>query len=332
MSACFMGVPGQTIERFFLNMCAFDANMPHTETRLSPITFCDFMIRNQVQSINLFGVYEEANKVWKHLVESSPGMMNTNVVRAKFDLDACEKPHTGWNMMIDYLNRFLDVAQMNDSPYYQMHYIAHVSYLFNKATEKFDRDKCMTYRTIFNDLISPILYDTLIPTTYTFLPIRGCTDIRFGECLMNALGKVQGYIYGHAANHMNYTVLDGARCKQFYDDLKEAMTILHNQKYAGTQVWSSSLQAYFNKIMVYQLDAEMFEMYSSFKRDGLQHIGVIEDLMKLKKRFEKGTYGDEADDALDDLLDVYSKLVTILKEIGPAYEKEMEKTKGGRKK
>lgn len=316
----FPGVPANHIERFFINMCASDMNLPHTSTRLSPITFNEFMIRNQILTTVPFDIYDEANKIWVKTLEQNPGLFKLSGLRATHEMDLCEQKHKGWNEVIDYLNRLVDVEKFDDSPYFQMHYIAHICYLFIKMTDQYEIDKCMTYRTIFNDLISPILYESCIPTTYAFLPVKKSTDVKFQHDMTTMLIKVKDYIVSHSANRMNTVLLDGSRVKQFAADVKEILTAIHNVKYMEDNAWKTHLRAYLNRVLVYKYDFEMFELYPVFKRDGMKSIKIVDDLLKIKKHFDAGCIMD-ADDAIDQLLGVYGDLLKAVKEVEPGLEK-----------
>ena len=302
MAECFVGVSTEATEKFFMNMIVSDVSLPHTSQRLSPITFCEFMARNQVFVMSPLDIYEEANKVWRKFVAN--GKIIQVAHKKEVDLDQADIKHDGWNVMIDHLNRLLHVTKMSDYPSYQMHYIAHVCHNFYQATLAMDPVKCAAYRTLWNEVVSPVLYEPLVPTRYAWLPVENYTDLRFGMDLAKVVENANGFILSHIGRLTSHREYDASRCEQIKQDCEATIKAIYESKYTDYKVWSQALSKFIARNELRIIDAEICELYPQFKVNGMRIIPLFEKIERLKKRFEKGLYEDDPDEAIDDLLDI----------------------------
>lgn len=304
MDTIFNGVSSENIEKFFFNMFASDVLAPHTRTKLSPITFMNYLAMNAVTVYNQYEVYVEACKMWERFVKNNPGVFEMPA-RKQHDMEQAETPHPSWNMLFDYLQRFLEVEKIS-APYFQMHYIAHVCNNFYRATEDptIDQGERDGYRTIFNQVINPILYEPIVPARYVWLPIECYTDIRFSMDLENTISRIKTYINTHTATKVDFNELDKVRTKQYKEDIESLIKDVYANKFKGYDKWAPLVEGFFAKHNLYKLDASLYENFNRYTLDKFKSVQIIDGLDKLQKKFIKGRFVDEPDDLIDALLDV----------------------------
>lgn len=309
MDGLFSGVSTDNIEHFFMSMIVFDVGFPHTDTRLSPITFNDFMIRNQVLCINSMQVYNEACKFWARYFSFNKAMLRS--AHDKYDLNICNEPHGGWNKLVDHLNRLLDVNRFEGNPYYQMHYIAHCCHGF--FCEKFkDAEEYKTNKIVFNEIISPIIYDPVVPTQYSFLPILNFADLRFMERVAMMCSRIDAFMENHCGRTMNHHEFDINHLKMLYDIVTEGLKGVRDNKYNGN-AWLQQLQQCIAKTTIIQADVNACELKDVFERDGMKCCSVLKVLKRIGQRNERNAYSDDPDLAFDELLDAYKLCADGLK-------------------
>lgn len=304
MDGCFTGVPTDNIEKWMSNLIIFDTSAPHTKTRLSPITFTDFLGRSNIMCLNQHQVYEAANKFWRRYLSFSPNLLES--IHENDDLSICEVEHTGWNKLVDYFNRILEVQKFSNT-YYQMHYLAHCFYLFSTEDLGFgDNKNC--YKIIFNEIVSPILYETCIPVTNCFWPsILNYTDMRFRERLVLLCARISSFIESHAGRTMNTKQFDERNLKALYKFIKDGMAAIHENKY-NDELWKVPLVNCLVQSDLIRADMEACELHDMFERDGMKCCSALRQLKNIRERYDKNALNDDPDFAIDCLLDVYMTL------------------------
>lgn len=304
MEGVFAGVTTDAIESWFSNLIVYDINFPHTSNRISPITFTEFLGRSSIICTNQEQVYDCANKFWRRYVSFTPDILNK--IRGKYNLDICEEEHAGWNKLVDYFNRILDVQKFDNNHYYQMHYLSHVCHLF--YTENFSCvDERSCNRTIFNEVISPILYAPNIPVAkYFWLPVMNYADMRFGERLVDVCLRASAFIENHSGRSMDPEKYDIKHLNNLYNIVKQGLDGIHANKY-NDNLWKVPLIECLTQATIIKADVDACELHDSFEQNGMKCCGVIKKLQKAKDRFEKDIL-DDPDIAIDQLLDCYSLL------------------------
>ena len=303
MHGIFNGLPAESVERFFTNMIAFDASLPHTKTRISPITFQTFLARQGIVCLDVLGMYNQANEFWKKYLEVSPGILER--VQGKYDMTIVEQQHPGWNTLIDLLNRVIDAEKFDGHPYYQMHYLAHVC--FEAAKLDNDNKDKLYYMSIFHDCISTVLYDRFMPVSpATFAPILNYTDIRFNEGVTIAVAKSNMFISSHAGSSIDPETYDQARLRALMDVVEGTLNGI--VKHKSTNAWMESLNRGLTSAGILNADYNSCELKQTMEDNGICCSKPFKWLNKIRSRHEKGHYNDNPDEAIDDLLDVYSAI------------------------
>jgi len=305
MDGIFSDASTDSIEKFFARLIVYDVAMPHTKTRLSPITFSEFLIRNSILCINQYQVYDAANKFWRRYLDLTPGLLD--MIPKPYDMSVCEEEHPGWNKLIDYFNRILDVQKFEGNKYYQMHYLSHVCYLFYQETFKNSHEQCCM-RTIFNEVVAPILYEPIIKVaSYTWMPVLNFADMRFDESVVTLCARVSGFIETHSGRLMNHQNFDVSRLQSLQHIVNEGLHGIYDNKYNGDH-WKTSLVNCISKASILKADMELCELHDSFARDGMKCCRAFDILDKCQNHYEKNLFDDDPDGAIDELLDVYSAL------------------------
>lgn len=302
MGLHFSDVSPENLEKFFVNMIVSDLSMPHTRQRLSPITFCEFMARNQIQLLNPFDLYDQANKVWRKFSHDNPNIFDAPM-RKEIDLDQAETEHSGWNVVIDYLRRLIEVSII-PLPYYQMHYIAHVCHNFIQATNSLEGMKQAAYRNTWNQILSPIMYECIIPARYAWLPIENYADIRFGTDLGHTLRNAKQFIDNHSAISMDHKAYDEFRVQHIRQDCENTINKVYKNKLKTQDVWKPAVDEFFMRNQLRESDAEMCEMWEQFKSNGMQIVDLFDKIDKFHKDYDAGKYNEDPDSIIDTLLDI----------------------------
>ena len=322
---CFQELPKTKIDLFFNQMFLSDITMPHTHNFLSPITFTQFLDRNQIRTYNPLAVYDEANSRWRELVNENPDILNTDQ-RAEVDLDIAEKPsENSWHILIDFFRRFLNVTKIKDL-YYSMHYISHVCREFLGASSELKDPRTMICtRAIFTQMVGPILYDSIVPTQYFFLPIKLYTDVGFVHGLNTAIARVNNYVQGHTGQLIQINKLDEARCDSVKKELHSALTKIVKYKRNKHKI-DEVMTTLSNSMKIYRIDQDAYEMSDTFIRDGVKSAIAINKLDKLGDKFIAGKMSSDPNDLIDMLLDIWTiisppKKPTLLSRIGSVFKK-----------
>jgi len=227
--------------------------------------------------------------------------------------------------MIDYLNRMLEVEKMSESPYYQMHYVAHVAYNFTHEVDQFeDAGKQTAYKIIFNDLINPILYEPLIPVKYAFLPIENYSDIRFSSDIVSMVNKIKQYISMHSGSNLDYVKFDEHRTNQIVEDIKGTITAVYQNKFKSAEELNSPVRHFLGRCSIYRYDMEMCELYDMFRVNGMECTALMDKIVKFKKHFESGAFEGDYEDIIDNMLD----LLPVKKKGGQDAEAKSDGTSG----
>lgn len=303
MDGVFSGVATANIERFFGSMIAYDVAMPHTSTRISPINFQTFLVRNNILCLNQEQVYDAANKFWTRYNNMTPGFLEK--CQGKLSMNMCEESCPGWNKMVDYLNRVLKVQEFGDHLYYKMHYLAHVCYLFSHETfEDTNAGNCQ--KALFNNLMSCMFYEHLIPcNNLTFAQVINFADVRFSEAVVMTCARISQFIEAHCARTMNLKDFDLSRLMALKQIVKDSLTQIYEHKYDD-----DSWKAGFIKCMVesslIKSDVDVCELHESFERDGMKCCKVLKKLMQARNLFDKNAFDGDPDGAGDYLLDAYA--------------------------
>lgn len=303
MHGIFSGIPTEMTERFFSNLVAFDASLPHTTTRISPVTFQTFLTRNGIVCLNMLEVYNTANNFWQKYLEITPGILER--VQGKYNLSKCEETHDGWNALIDLLNRVKDVQDFDGHPYYQMHYLSHVCFLASQM-DLGDKEG-LYYKAIFQDCVSPVLYDHLVPTPFAvFAPIMNYTDIRFNEGVTLAVAKSSMFIHCHSGGSVDPDEFDKSRLKALKDLVEGALKAIVENK--NNKMWTTPFQQCLASSGLLNADYNCLELKPAFEANHTCCGKTFKWLNKMRARNEKGLYNDDPEAAIDDLLDIYSSI------------------------
>lgn len=329
MALHFEDVTPEDLEKFFVNLIVSDMSMPHTKQRLSPITFCEFLTRNQIQILNPFELYDAANKVWCKFNNQSTNLFNTEI-RKKVDLEPADTVHPGWDMFIDYLNRFLDVTKI-EFQYFQMHYIAHVCNNFIRDTEDFEEIRQIAYRNTWHNLLDPIFYECIIPTKYAWLPIKNYADVRFITDLQRAVDNVKQFIQDHSGDTMNCKAYNDYHVSHIRKDCEDTISIIYKNKLKTQEEWGPALEEFLFRNQMREVDANLCEMWPQFKANGLKIATLFDKLNDFRRGYEDGKYDDDPESVIDKLLEIRPD--------GDAYEVDLTKVdfladnddKGGKK-
>lgn len=323
----FTGVSSENIDTFFAHMCMSDSLLPHTHTRLSPITFQNFMTRNNIMCLNQRQVYDAACAEWRFRIKS----LSEDVLKAahpSVNYDICEQPHFGWSPLIDLLNRVLEVENIckgntSEIRYHQMHYLAHVSYIAD-VTKFSDDDNDLYFRTMFRDCISPILYTFLIPAAPIWSPIMMFTDMNFSEAITKMVTNVCNFISTHCGRTSNAQEIDVTRLGAIKQTLHEALELVSKNKY-DVDVWKSGLGILLTRLMIIRADLKACEMHDVMERDGCKSIRRFRQIHRMKLMYDKQQL-DDPEIAIDMLLDAYAAVGNDLKSycVGEGGEKELK--------
>lgn len=301
----FNGIPAANIDAFFSFMNISDQFLPHTRNRISPITFSNFMTRNNIMCLNQLQVYEAANMNWRIQLRGMPNVLEEVHKHAGTDYSLSEEPHPGWCPLIDYLNRVMDIEKI-DSSYAQMHYLAHVLYLSSQATMSEDKTEDVYIKALFHDCISPVLYPMIIPTvTAFFAPVKMFSDPSFSESVTNALIKINTFIASHCGRTTDTKVVDETRLTAIHELVREALETVHKNKY-DNGVWQSGLGLLLNKLMMLKTDLKICEYAPIMERDGCKSFKALRSISKIKRAFDNDHMGDDPEMAIDMLLDTYA--------------------------
>ena len=323
--ACFQEMSSDKVDSFFQQMFLSDITMPHTHNFFSPITFSQFLDRNQIRTFNPLAIYDETNERWRRLVAANPALIEEGD-RGEIDLDIAEKPsENSWHLLIDFFRRVLHVAEIKNT-YYSMHYLAHVFREFLGASSQLSDARTMVCtRAIFTQMTGPVLYDSLIPAQYFFLPIKSYTDATYPISLQTAVNRVSTYIAGHTAQTMQIEKLDELRCESIKKELHSALSKIVKYKRNSKKV-NEIMTNMANTMKIYKIDQDAYELSDTFVRDGVKSSIAINTLNKLGDKFIAGKMSHDPDDLIDALLDVWSlisppKKETILSKIGSIFKK-----------
>jgi len=310
VGAIFRGVPSERIDAFFVSMILSNVTMPHTSEALSPIVFTEFMARNQIITMTPLVVYEAANQFWRRYVQEMG--LDLITMAAQQGYGRIHEPGTGWNKLVSWLLKLEKVKEIT-IPLYQMHYIAHICYQFYRDTEKDGPDEAAVERMFFNDIVSPMFYDPLIPTGYVLLPVLDYLDCRFRDRIPILLGKIDGFILRHKANY-DHILLDKQYSEYLQREAETCMTGIVKDKYKGDNVWKEHLASYLAKSTMMHGDLKMCELYPAMDQSAaMQCVKLFHLSDKIRNKFRSGSYDGDPMSAIDDMLDIRVKQTTTSK-------------------
>ena len=322
---CFQELSNDKVETFFQQMFLSDITMPHTHNFLSPITFAQFLDRNQIRTFNPLAIYDEANTRWRRLVSANPDIIEGGD-RKGIDMDMAEQPsENSWHILIDFFRRVLNVVKVKDL-YYSMHYLAHVFREFLGASSQLSDPRTMVCtRAIFTQMTGPVLYDSIVPAQYFFLPVKNYTDATYPSGLRVMVNRVNNYVTGHTAQIMQIEKLDGSRSEAIKNELHSALSKIVKYKRNSKKV-DETMTNLANTMKIYKIDQDAYEMSDTFVRDGVKSAIAINALNKLGDKFVSGKLSHDPNDLIDILLDVWNivnppKKETLLSKIGSVFKK-----------
>lgn len=321
MDDIFIGNSTEAVEDLFANMVVSDVSMPHTSTRLSPITFTEFITRNNILCTIQGDVYAQANKFWQKYLSLTPDLLKK--CQGPFNMDKCEEKHGGWNKFIDYLVRALDVESFTGHPYYQMHYLAHVNYLFN--ADNFDDDKIINicYRSIWAEIMKYVWYKKSIKTKTVWAPIMNYSDLRFSDGLNNMIHAAKIYIESHSGAFFDMKRFDVHRLQALKEIVCEGLKGVYSKKYVG-DTWTENFVKCVSSSMMIKTDVELCEAYDSFEQDGMKCCKALHRIDKMKHKYERHYFDDCPDDAMDAMLDILGDINKGLESYKDVIEKEQK--------
>ena len=322
----FGDIDDSKINTFFMQMLLSDVTMPHTHNKLSPITFGVFMDRNQIRTFDPRSVYDEACLRWKAFSSDHPEVFD-GTVRKDNDLDMAEVPaENSWHILIDFFRRLLRFRKIKDF-YFTMHYISHVCREFLDATMKCPNQKDMVCtRAVFTQIIGNILYDSIVPTQYFFLPVKSYVDATYPASLEIMAKKVETYILGHSAQSMQIEKLDELRSEIVKRELHDALSSIVKHKRNDQRVQDTLLKLT-NAMRLYKIDQDAFELSETMVRDGVKSAIAIENLSEMGDKLAAGKISSDPDDVIDQLLDVWNivsppRKKSVLSKITDVFKKQ----------
>ena len=322
----FTDVPDEKVHEFYVQMILSDIVMPHTREHLSPITFSQFLDRNQIRTFNVLPIYEEANSVWKEFSYNNKEL-GSGKFASKLDMNLAEQPtENSWHILIDFFRRLLKAEDITE-PYILMHYLAHVCRSFLEASSTIgDHREVVCTRAIFTQMTGPILYDTIIPAAYVFLPIKNYTDATFFPSVRVMFQRVKGYIECHTAQKMEATLLDKNRLDAIKKELHKTLNSITKHRNDQNSI-NAAMTCLANTSKIYKIDQDAYEMSDTMIRDGFRSANAIVKLNKLGDKFVAGRISSEPDELIDRLLDIWSlvsppKKETLVSKIGSLFKKK----------
>ena len=322
----FTDVPDEKVHEFYVQMILSDIVMPHTREHLSPITFSQFLDRNQIRTFNVLPIYEEANSVWKEFSYNNKEL-GSGKFASKLDMNLAEQPtENSWHILIDFFRRILKAEDITE-PYILMHYLAHVCRSFLEASSTIgDHREVVCTRAIFTQMTGPILYDTIIPAAYVFLPIKNYTDATFFPSVRVMFQRVKGYIECHTAQKMEATLLDKNRLDAIKKELHKTLNSITKHRNDQNSI-NAAMTCLANTSKIYKIDQDAYEMSDTMIRDGFRSANAIVKLNKLGDKFVAGRISSEPDELIDRLLDIWSlvsppKKETLVSKIGSLFKKK----------
>ena len=321
----FHDVDNSKIDSFFTQMFLSDVTMPHSHSYLSPITFSQFLDRNQIRTFDPRSVYDEACQRWRIFSQIHPEVFDNNTQK-QIDFNLAEKPsENSWHILIDFFRRILLTMKIKDL-YFTMHYLSHVCREFLDATTKTlsARDAVYT-RAVFTQIIGAMLYDSIVPTQYYFLPVKNYTDASYPGSLEQTMIRVQTYILGHTAQSMQIKKLDDIRTDIVKKELHSALSGLVKYKHNEQRIQETMLKLT-NSMKVYKIDQDAFELSETMVRDGVKSAVAISKLSKLGDKIYEGKVSQDPDELIDRLLDIWCllsppKKKSVFTKIGEVFKK-----------
>ena len=316
-------VNNEMISRFTNNLIMSDASLPHTSSRLSPITFTEFSARCGIIGLNLDILYKLCCQIWsrnKFLVPYKEAQSPTN-------MDIAEEVGEGWCKLIEYLNKFLRVEEIYRKDY-KMHYIAHLCWSLQASGIDADETHLQN-TTIFKEILSPIIYPDMFPITLKIVPnIMSFMDVRFDDALKVSIARAEEFVETHSKRSFKSKDFDVTRLMTGEELISDALKKLNESKNESDGGWINAIQPALQKAQYINADISMCEDFVQLKEDGLKCIDVYEKLDKLRKKYNGGKFVDDPEYVMDKLLDVYSLISKGLK----SYHVSVDKLKKRREK
>ena len=310
MAALFGGVaPQPSIDKFMMRSFFADLRVPHTRKNLSPIFVKEWLSRNNVIVLNTYDVYDAMNNTWREWIKNNESFITGNQIRSSVNLDAADEPVEGsWNFVIDYFMRLIKVKDIDD-PYYQMHYVAICSHNFHKdLRDDTETDELVKncYRSVWDQAINPILYETLIPVTYDWLPIERYADITFNSDIASVVDRVNSYIETHRAGRLNLANFNAVMLVQYYENITTTLKVLVANKHKDPSTWVNAIKTFLTTIKMIDVEFHLHDGIdvNIIKMSGLYGLDLIHRAGNLCTKYNDGV-GTDADALIDELLGVY---------------------------
>ena len=313
----------ESIMRFANNMIMFDASLPHTSTRLSPLTFTDYSARCGVIGLNMNILYKMCCQIWSRFMFLVP----FKKAQEPTNMDIVEEVGDGWCKLIEYFNKFLRIEEIQRKDY-KMHYIAHLCWMLQASGLDSDETHLQNV-TIFNEMISPVIYPRAFPISVQICPnIVNYLDVRFDEALEQAVTRVKNFITTHSKRSFKSKDFDVSRLIAGEELISDTLKHISEKKNSSDGEWLAPLQNALSRARYINTDISACEDFIKLRDDGLKCIEVYERLDKLRKRFTGSKVIDDPDYAMDKLLDIYTLVSKGLK----SYHVSVDKLKKRRKK
>jgi len=302
MSAATNSVTDKNLRDFFVNMFLSDP-VPHTPTRISPISFREYLARTNVITLQQKSLYKQACAFWRETFETGPFR---NVVMAN-GLSICEEQQCSWNPLIDHLKR-LTRAMEFEFDHQRMHYVAHVCYLMGEVEDDKD-DNIVYYKSLFANIVSSLCYTNTLNCSLEFLPIMSSFDPRFTECCTFMCATADKFVQSHLGTTIgSYTKYDIDRLNALKTNVTAALKCIQQNKDRNQEAWTSELSKCLLASALLNADMHACELYRVMERDGLACCKPLRELKRMLKAHEKGQFINDPDEATDCLLDVYSSI------------------------
>jgi len=205
-----------------------------------------------------------------------------------------------------------------------MHYISHLFYLMQFTNEGNDPEH-VYYVSLFHEIIKPVVYERLIPTTINFFtPVLNYMDVRFSESIAFASARASDFVCKHTGRYMNHNEFDVEHLRAGKDIVQTALKQVYENKY-NDDAWKVGFISCLNKASIINADINVCEFAPAMEQNGMKCIKPFRNLVKLREKMENNQLSSDPDDIIDRLLDVYSTINNGLRSYNIPTEKEKVK-------
>ena len=298
------GVTDEMFIAYVTNLFASDCSLPHTSSRISPLTFLDYVSRSGIMTLNINALYCNVNELWSKFIGMDIATLRKT--QGNFSMDIVDVPGRGWTKLIEMLDRFIRVQDI-ENYHYKQHYISHLCYI-NKHNGRYDDLEHRNNFLLFNEIISPVLYPTILtPSTNEFDHVMSVTDARFPVAVNMAVKRALEFIQDHSKVKKGKDKFDMTRIIAGINLVKGELSALTQKLKSKSQDgWEIHYSHTLTQANFILFDINQCEDLDGLRKSGAKCIDIFEKLDALKRAFDKKQFSGDADHARDRMLDVYS--------------------------